>query len=78
MQALRTNIVDSGVGMAVFKILMQGLVVNGGKVGKAAGGGEIEVDRRVLGAALAVVCNCVNDFSPLRSVCRPGSLKRCC
>jgi hypothetical protein len=29
---------------------------------------EEEEDRRVLGAALAAVCNIVNEFSPLRPV----------
>ena len=44
------------------------------------GEGEVEVeeeteDRRVLGAALAAVCNIVNEFSPLRPVgsSRPSS-----
>ncbi|KAF8634530.1 hypothetical protein AX15_000830 [Amanita polypyramis BW_CC] len=66
VQALRTNLVDSGVGMAVLKIVMQGLVVNGAV--KVAREGEIESDRRVLSVALSIVCNCVNDFSPLRNV----------
>ncbi len=70
MQALRTNLVDTGVGVAVMKIVMQGYVVSRDrdrlvKVGAEA---EVEEDRRVLGAALTVVCNCVNDFSPLRTV----------
>lgn len=70
MQALRTNLVDTGVGLAVMKIVMQGYVLSRDrdrlvKVGAEA---EVEEDRRVLGAALTVVCNCVNDFSPLRTV----------
>lgn len=70
VQALRTNLVDTGVGLAVMKIVMQGYVLSRDrdrlvKVGAEA---EVEEDRRVLGAALTVVCNCVNDFSPLRTV----------
>ncbi|KAJ7080440.1 ARM repeat-containing protein [Mycena epipterygia] len=49
---LRTNIVDSGLGMAVFQIFK-----------KDAG-----EDRRVTAAALAAVCNIVNEFSPLRPI----------
>jgi hypothetical protein len=48
---LRTNIVDSGLGMSVFTILK-----------------KADEDRRVTGAALAAVCNIVNEFSPLRPV----------
>lgn len=48
---LRTNLVDSGVGLAVLAVLKKE--------------GE---DRRVTGAALAAVCNVVNEFSPLREV----------
>ncbi|PFH46706.1 hypothetical protein AMATHDRAFT_154006 [Amanita thiersii Skay4041] len=51
VQVLRTNLVDSGVGVAVFDIKERP-----------------EEDRRVLCAALTVVCNCVNDFSPLRPI----------
>ncbi|KAJ7231249.1 armadillo-type protein [Mycena rebaudengoi] len=48
---LRTNIVDSGLGMSVFTILK-----------------KADEDRRVTGAALAAVCNIVNEFSPLRPI----------
>ena len=69
MQALRTNLVDSGVGLEVMKIMMQGLVMNkDGRLVKVAREEQVEKDRRVLGAALTVICNCVNDFSPLRTV----------
>lgn len=51
MSALRTNIVDSGLGMGVFVVFKRE--------------GE---ERDVCGAALAAVCNIVNEFSPLRSV----------
>ena len=72
MQALRTNLVDSGVGLEVMKIIMQGLVMNkDGRLVKVAREEQVEKDRRVLGAALTVICNCVNDFSPLRTVGRP-------
>ncbi|KAH8106958.1 ARM repeat-containing protein [Cristinia sonorae] len=50
---LRTNIMDTGLGMAVFQIFVNG-------VGKE--------DKRVMLAVSAVICNLVNDFSPLRSV----------
>ena len=54
------------------KIVMQGLVVNkDGRLVKVAGEEQVEKDRRVLGAALTVICNCVNDFSPLRTVSPP-------
>jgi hypothetical protein len=49
---LRTNIVDSGLGMAVFQIFKK----------------DADEDRRVTAAALAAVCNIVNEFSPLRPV----------
>jgi hypothetical protein len=78
---LRTNIVDSGLGMRVFGVFKRGVrgvgVVTGVgkekiKVEGEGGGAEVpeeEVeDRRVLGAALAAVCNIVNEFSPLRPV----------
>ncbi|KAG5733545.1 hypothetical protein E4T56_gene17152, partial [Termitomyces sp. T112] len=74
---LKTNIVDSGLGVGVWRRCVK----NGGMGGKGrcAGAGEGtsgsadgkdagEGDKRVLGAGLAVVCNLVNDFSPLRSV----------
>ncbi|KAJ7841193.1 ARM repeat-containing protein [Mycena olivaceomarginata] len=58
---LRTNIVDSGLGMAVFAIFK--------KDGEAKEGeGEGGEDRRVTAAALAAVCNIVNEFSPLRPI----------
>lgn len=65
VQALRTNLVDSGVGMAVLDIIMTA------RESPEAGMTAVEAeayDRRVLSAALAVICNCVNDFSPLRGV----------
>ncbi|KAJ6562233.1 armadillo-type protein [Mycena capillaripes] len=49
---LRTNIVDSGLGMAVFQIFKK----------------DTDEDRRVTAAALAAVCNIVNEFSPLRPI----------
>ncbi|KAF8209205.1 ARM repeat-containing protein [Mycena galopus ATCC 62051] len=49
---LRTNIVDSGLGMAVFQIFKK----------------DVDEDRRVTAAALAAVCNIVNEFSPLRPI----------
>ncbi|KAJ7109549.1 armadillo-type protein [Mycena crocata] len=49
---LRTNIVDSGLGMAVFQIFKK----------------EEGEDGRVTSAALAAVCNIVNEFSPLRPI----------
>ncbi|KAF8065401.1 armadillo-type protein [Lyophyllum atratum] len=48
---LRTNIVDSGLGVGVWRVCV-----------------KRKEDRRVLGAALAAVCNMVNEFSPLRQV----------
>ncbi|CAK5284745.1 unnamed protein product [Mycena citricolor] len=50
LAVLRTNIVDSGLGMGVFAVLMR------------------QEDKRVIGAALAAVCNIVNGFSPLRPI----------
>ncbi|CAL1705500.1 unnamed protein product [Somion occarium] len=47
---LRTNIVDTGLGLAVYRIFL-----------------KEDEDKRVTYAASAVVCNLVNDFSPLRS-----------
>lgn len=58
VSALRTSIVDSGLGMGVFAIFKR----------EAGGKGKGEEDRRVIGAALAAVCNIVNEFSPLRPV----------
>ncbi|KAI0929233.1 hypothetical protein AcW1_006226 [Taiwanofungus camphoratus] len=48
---LRTNIVDTGLGMAVYKLFQ-----------------KEDEDRRVTFAASAVVCNLVNDCSPLRQM----------
>ncbi|KAG6815975.1 hypothetical protein H0H87_009702 [Tephrocybe sp. NHM501043] len=81
---LRTNIVDSGLGVGVWRRCVKGK----GKSPKGEGAtptqeargsgtpgglgsakneeGEGEKDKRVLGAGLAVICNLVNDFSPLR------------
>lgn len=50
---VRTNIVDTGLGMSVFQMLVNG-------IGKE--------DRRVMLAVSYVICNLVNDFSPLRQV----------
>ena len=101
---LRTNIVDSGLGMDILKIVLgrqlgektgvsvgNGITNTKGKEdGNAAsekeeddamegdGGDEMKSskvvvkglgeDRRVIGAALAAVCNILTDFSPLRPV----------
>lgn len=84
------NLVDSGIGMRVFGVVMRGsgagagtgvgvgvgVGVGGGRTGMGEVGmgmgvmkGKVErEDRRVLGAALAAVCNIVNEFSPLRPV----------
>ncbi|KAG5636721.1 hypothetical protein H0H81_007088 [Sphagnurus paluster] len=90
---LRTNIVDSGLGIGVPRVCLrrgeggggvgrvrvregavgEGAVREGEGEGEGPGAGEgkpgvgVE-DKRVLGAALAAVCNMVNDFSPLRQV----------
>ncbi|KAF7308047.1 hypothetical protein MKEN_01167000 [Mycena kentingensis (nom. inval.)] len=74
---LRTNLVDSGLGKAVFRVFLKeqrkrkpedeevGLDDGDAVVvpEEDPGAGE---DRRVIGAALAAVCNIVNEFSPLR------------
>lgn len=84
---LRTNIVDSGLGMRVFGVFCRGVGLEGEKEGEGeedGGGEEVEVeveveveDRRVLGAALAAICNIVNEFSPLRPVfLEKGLMKR--
>ncbi|KAG6808124.1 hypothetical protein H0H92_005319, partial [Tricholoma furcatifolium] len=80
---LRTNIVDSGLGLGVWKWCVKGRGSRAasstaeieadteGLGGEREGDGdeeEEEEDPRVLGAGLAVVCNLVNDFSPLRAV----------
>ncbi|GLB39316.1 putative ARM repeat-containing protein [Lyophyllum shimeji] len=76
---LRTNIIDSGLGVAVWRMCVKGQgrarrgKDAGGKDGK---GGKAEEDKRVLGAALAAVCNMVNDFSPLRQVLLDDGLMR--
>lgn len=69
---------DSGLGMRVFGVFCRGVGLEGEKEGEGeedGGGEEVEVeveveveDRRVLGAALAAICNIVNEFSPLRPV----------
>ena len=48
---LRTNIVDSGLGMAVYQLSVKN-----------------DEDSRVTYATLLVICNLVNDCSPLRQV----------
>lgn len=85
---LRTNIVDSGLGMAVFGVLGIECGEGGGEPDsgkskeKEVEGAEDNAerrrvgDRRVLGAALAAVCNIVNEFSPLRPVSFPFSFSR--
>ncbi|KAJ7080182.1 armadillo-type protein [Mycena belliarum] len=62
VSVLRTNIVDSGLGMAVFQIFK--------REGKGDTDGEKREgeDSRVTAAALAAVCNIVNEFSPLRPI----------
>jgi hypothetical protein len=64
--------------MRVFGVFKRGVRGVGGvgkekvKVEGEGEGGEVAEDeledRRVLGAALAAVCNIVNEFSPLRPV----------
>ena len=98
--ALRTNIVDSGLGMDISKIVLgrqlgdkSGVNVGNGTKGKedasvasekeeddameGDGGDEMKSlkvlkglgkDRRVIGAALAAVCNILTNFSPLKPV----------
>ncbi|KAI0672837.1 ARM repeat-containing protein [Trametes maxima] len=51
VSALRTNIVDTGLGIAVFQVFM-----------------KQDENKQVLYAALAVICNMLADFSPLRTV----------
>jgi len=48
---LRTNIVDSGLGMAVFRMFL-----------------KQDEDRQITFAASSVICNLINDCSPLRTV----------
>ena len=59
VSVLRTNLVDSGVGMKVFEVVVK-------KTGQ--GGEQEQDDRRVIAAALGGLCNLVTDFSPLRDV----------
>lgn len=82
---LRTSVVDSGLGMGVWGVLGRevDLVLLRRKSGKRLGnedgdkekdevdGGDDSAsgDTRVISAALAAVCNLVNEFSPLREVC---------
>ena len=79
VSVLRTSIVDSGLGMVIFRVFMDGWFVNGegkfidGEQGKEKGDegnedGEHREDRRVVGAALTAVCNIVNEFSVLKGV----------
>ncbi|KAL4068184.1 ARM repeat-containing protein [Scleroderma citrinum] len=56
---IRTNITDSGAGMAVYQLLK-----------------KEDEDIRVTYAALATVCNLVNEFSPLRPVMLNDGLLR--
>ncbi|KAJ7059726.1 ARM repeat-containing protein [Mycena amicta] len=75
---LRTNLVDSGLGRAVFRVfLKEERKKRGGDLGLGVEGGQGTSenreadedqgeDRRVTAAALAAVCNIVNEFSPLR------------
>jgi hypothetical protein len=76
---LRTNIVDSGLGMEVFRIVVRGSksttstrddsgLGRRGEDDEAGGREGEEEDRRVLNAALAAVCNIVMEFSPLRPI----------
>ena len=78
---LRTNIVDGGLGMRVFGVFWRGVGALGDGMDVETGGKVEREDRRVLGAALAAVCNIVNDFSPLKSVSVPSpppSVCVCC
>jgi len=77
VSVLRTSIVDSGLGMVIFRVFMDGWFVDGegkfvdggqGKEKGDEGDGEDREDRRVVGAALTAVCNIVNDFSVLKGV----------
>lgn len=56
---LRTNIVDSGLGMAAYQLFL-----------------KQDEDRRITFVASTVVCNLVNESSPLRDV-RPMVMRRC-
>ncbi|KZP08740.1 ARM repeat-containing protein [Athelia psychrophila] len=86
---LRTTLVDSGLGVGVFRIMMRRIRGVEGQgpppsatrtptsISLSAGGGtegwEWE-ERAVVGAALGAVCNAVNEFSPLRQVYIEGGL----
>ncbi|KAH9945789.1 ARM repeat-containing protein [Epithele typhae] len=60
VSALRTNIIDTGLGMSVFTLFM-----------------KQDEDRHVMHAATAVVCNLINDFSPLRlTIIEQGAMER--
>lgn len=97
VSVLRTSIVDSGLGMVVFRVFMDGWYVDGegkfvdgfekGDEGKEkekekedkeeGEDREEREDRRVVGAALAAVCNVVNEFSVLKGTyLEQGLLKR--
>ena len=56
----KMDVEDSGEG--------GGMNVSGEKLDEGRDGDGLGEDRRVLSAALAAVCNIVNDFSPLRPV----------
>ncbi|KAF8999487.1 armadillo-type protein [Cyathus striatus] len=70
VEPLRTSVIDSGLGIRVWEVVLDewergacgGSGSRGGEGGKGRGGG----DRRVVSAGLTVVCNIVNEFSPLR------------
>ncbi|KAF8991777.1 armadillo-type protein [Cyathus striatus] len=70
VEPLRTSVIDSGLGIRVWEVVLDewergacgGSGSRGGEGGKGRGGG----DRRVVNAGLTVVCNIVNEFSPLR------------
>ena len=53
VSVLRTNIMDTGLGLAVFQMFVNGIGVE---------------DKRVMFALSSVICNLLNDFSPLREV----------
>lgn len=59
VSVLRTNIVDSGLGLAVYQVFC-----------------KTDEDPRVRHAASSVICNLVNDFSPLKSVSCLASLRQ--
>ncbi|KAF7292705.1 hypothetical protein MIND_01168700 [Mycena indigotica] len=70
---LRTNLVDSGLGRAVFRVFLkeerkQSEIALASDNRETIGNTIEGEDRRVTAAALAAVCNIVNEFSPLRPV----------